>query len=163
MKSNTLKALLPFNSSSKNITGTLERSLRKLKPIQRDNPSTMSGDQITQVDSQMSNSNNESKDDDFSEKVDFTNTSFKTGLSGSRKDAPPSHKMNKISEKMYKRWVKALEQSIPAIDMLDAAPCAAGAGEDYVKRQFAAEYSQAAYETMLNQEYAIGAYITTHG
>ena len=44
MKSNTLKALLPFNSSSKNITGTLERSLRKLKPIQRDNPSTMSGD-----------------------------------------------------------------------------------------------------------------------
>ena len=63
---------------------------------------------------------------------------------------------------MYKRWIRALEQSIPAIDMLDASP--AGAGYDnYVKRQFAPEFSQAAYETMLNQEYAIGAYITTHG
>lgn len=47
--------------------------------------------------------------------------------------------------------------------MLDAAPGAAGMPEDYVKRQFAPEYSQAAYETMLSQEYAIGAYITTHG
>ena len=35
--------------------------------------------------------------------------------------------------------------------------------DNYVKRQFAPEYSQAAYETMLSQEYAIGSYITTHG
>ena len=46
--------------------------------------------------------------------------------------------------------------------MLDASPSGAGY-DNYVKRQFAPEFSQAAYETMLSQEYAIGAYITTHG
>ena len=63
---------------------------------------------------------------------------------------------------MYRRWEKALCEMIPAVDMIDAAP--AGPGKDsYVKRQFAPEFSQAAYETMLSQEYAIGSYITTHG
>lgn len=63
---------------------------------------------------------------------------------------------------MYRRWEKALCEMIPAVDMIDAAPT--GPGKDsYVKRQFAPEFSQAAYETMLSQEYAIGSYITTHG
>jgi len=63
---------------------------------------------------------------------------------------------------MYKRWQKALSETIPAIDMQDASPCGPGM-DNYVKRQFAPEYSQAAYETMLSQEYAIGSYIGTHG
>jgi len=50
---------------------------------------------------------------------------------------------------MYRRWEKALVEMIPAVDMIDAAP--SGPGQDsYVKRQFAPEFSQAAYETMLS-------------
>ena len=46
--------------------------------------------------------------------------------------------------------------------MLDASPSGPGL-DNYKQRQFAPEFSQAAYETMLNQEYAIGPYISTHG
>ena len=63
---------------------------------------------------------------------------------------------------MYKRWSKALSEVIPAVDMVDASPSKAN-NDSYTKRQFAPEFSQAAYETMLSQEYAIGAYINTHG
>ena len=102
MKTTHLKSLKPFNSAVKNATGTLERSLRKLNAVKRNISSTISTDQLTQVDSNFSSAN-EKGDADFSDQVDFTHTSFVAQYS-TRKDTPPRHKMSKPSEKMYKRW-----------------------------------------------------------
>ena len=103
MKTSHLKSLKPFNSAVKNATGTLERSLRKLNPVKRNISSTISNDQLTQVDSNFSSANEKLGDADFSDQVDFTHTSFVGALS-TRKDTPPRHNMSKPSEKMYKRW-----------------------------------------------------------
>ena len=58
---------------------------------------------------------------------------------------------------MIGRWKKIIEKSLPAIDLIDLAQehnifCSE-------KRQFAPEYSQSAYLTMLSKELAIGDYI----
>ena len=66
MKTTHLKSLKPFNSSVKNATGNLERSLRKLNAVKRNISSTISTDQLTQVDSNFSSAN-EKGDADFSD------------------------------------------------------------------------------------------------
>lgn len=102
MKTTHLKSLKPFNSAVKNGNGTLERSLRKLNAVKRNISSTISNDQLTQVDSNFSSANDKIGDADFSDQVDFSHTSFVGTYT--RKDTPPRHKMSKPSEKMYKRW-----------------------------------------------------------
>ena len=51
---------------------------------------------------------------------------------------------------MVKRWIKSLAKTTPEVDMIDVSQvvmsdCAS-------LRQFAAQYSQAAYESMLEQQ-----------
>ena len=61
------------------------------------------------------------------------------------------------SDEMVRRWKSIIERSLPAIDLIDLA-----AEHNYFysqKRQFAPEYSQAAYLTILRSELAIGDYI----
>ena len=163
---NTMK---PFNSAINSGNGAFERSMRKLNVIKRNISSTVSQDQITQVDSNFSSGANEKSGDADFDQIDFTTAqTLVNQMEGSslldslRKDTPPKLNLSRPSEQMYKRWQKALSEAIPAIDMQDASPCGPGM-DNYTKRQFAPEYSQAAYETMLSQEYAIGSYISTHG
>lgn len=58
---------------------------------------------------------------------------------------------------MTRRWQQQIEQMLPAIDLYDISQ----EGNPYQahKRQFAPEYSQSSYQTMLQDEYAIGDYI----
>ena len=72
------------------------------------------------------------------------------------RDTPMNSFENPMDE-MVRRWKQIIEKSLPAIDLIDLA-----AEHDYFysnKRQFAPEYSQSAYLTMLANEYAIGDYI----
>ena len=59
---------------------------------------------------------------------------------------------------MIKRWLKKITQYTPSVDLRDLSY------ETYpfksVKRQFAPEYTQFAYISMLKQEFATGDYIS---
>jgi len=58
---------------------------------------------------------------------------------------------------MVRRWKEMIERTLPAIDLIDLA-----AEHNYfysAKRQFAPEYSQTSYLTMIKNELAIGDYI----
>ena len=61
------------------------------------------------------------------------------------------------TEEMNKRWLKHIQKKVPTIDLVDIS------AEVYpfnsIKRQFAPEYSYAAYLSMLRQEYEIGNYL----
>ena len=60
-------------------------------------------------------------------------------------------------DEMVRRWKEIIEKTLPAIDLIDLA-----AEHDYFysqKRQFAPEYSQSSYLSMIANEYAIGDYI----
>ena len=59
---------------------------------------------------------------------------------------------------MNKRWLKVLQKKVPTIDLVDIS--AEVYPFDSFKRQFAPEYSYAAYRTMLRKEYAIGDYLS---
>lgn len=59
---------------------------------------------------------------------------------------------------MNMRWMKSMQEMLPTCDFQDLA---------YLKhklrpKQFAAEFSQQAYEAMLAQDYAIGHYTVSH-
>ena len=60
-------------------------------------------------------------------------------------------------EEMTRRWQMQIERMLPAIDLQDISQ----EGNPYNEqlRQFAPEYSQSSYETMLKEEFAIGDYI----
>ena len=61
------------------------------------------------------------------------------------------------TDEMTRRWKQIIEKALPAIDLIDLA-----AENNFFyssKRQFAPEYSQTAYLTMLQSEFAIGDYI----
>jgi len=59
---------------------------------------------------------------------------------------------------MNRRWLKAITRYVPTVDLIDLS------NETFpfnaVKRQFAPEYSQQAYTSMLQQEFSVGDYIT---
>ena len=58
---------------------------------------------------------------------------------------------------MVRRWKAIIEKTLPAIDLIDLA-----AEHNYFysqKRQFAPEFSQTSYLTMLKKELSIGDYI----
>ena len=62
---------------------------------------------------------------------------------------------------MKQRWHVKMKNRIPAIDFIDLA-----AEHDHLyphKRQFAPEFSQQAYQTMLHAEFALGDYIEFNG
>ena len=65
MKSTVLKSTKPFGSAVKNATTGLERSLHKLNAAKRNIPSAISTDQLTQVDSNYSSTNDKIGDADF--------------------------------------------------------------------------------------------------
>ena len=58
---------------------------------------------------------------------------------------------------MFGRWKQIVEKTLPAIDLIDLS----NEKDPYggMKVQFAPEFSQSAYRTMLRQEFAIGDYI----
>lgn len=61
------------------------------------------------------------------------------------------------TDEMVRRWKQEIEKSLPAIDLIDLA-----AENNYFyasKRQFAPEYSQSSYLSMLEKEFAIGDYL----
>ena len=61
------------------------------------------------------------------------------------------------ADEMVRRWKVLIEKNLPAIDLIDLA-----AEHNYFyssKRQFAPEYSQTSYLTMLQNEFAIGDFI----
>ena len=58
---------------------------------------------------------------------------------------------------MLKRWKAIIEKELPAVDLIDLASEHSNFSSS--KRQFAPEYSQSAYLTMLRNELAIGDYI----
>ena len=61
-------------------------------------------------------------------------------------------------EVMFLRWRALLEKTLPAIDLIDIT---AEKHFSYAwKRQFAPEFSQDAYMTMLNSEFIIGDYVS---
>ena len=60
-------------------------------------------------------------------------------------------------EEMMRRWQQKVEGTLPTIDIIDIS--AEGNPHQESKRQFAPEYSQSSYMTMLQEEYAIGDYI----
>jgi hypothetical protein len=60
-------------------------------------------------------------------------------------------------EEMTRRWQQSVEKQLPAIDLLDIS--AEGNPYNERKRQFAPEFSQSSYLSMLETEYAIGDYI----
>ena len=66
---NTMK---PFNSAINSGNGAFERSMRKLNVIKRNISSTVSQDQITQVDSNFSSGANEKSGDADFDQIDFT-------------------------------------------------------------------------------------------
>ena len=62
------------------------------------------------------------------------------------------------TDEMNRRWKLIIEKVLPAIDIIDLST-----EHDYFypkKRQFAPEYSQSSYLTMLSSEFAIGDYIS---
>ena len=61
------------------------------------------------------------------------------------------------TEEMNKRWLKLLQKKVPTIDLVDISAEALPFNSH--KRQFAPEYSQSTYLSMLRQEYAIGDYL----
>ena len=65
--------------------------------------------------------------------------------------------MSRPSEEMYKRYQQTLRSHVPSIDLI-------GTGSGNVQnRQFAPEYSQCAYDTMIKKEFAIGNYTVEFG
>ena len=60
-------------------------------------------------------------------------------------------------DEMMRRWQQQVESTLPTIDIIDLS--AEGNPKGETKRQFAPEYSQSSYMTMLQEEYAIGDYI----
>ena len=50
---------------------------------------------------------------------------------------------------MVKRWIKSIAKTIPEVDMMDVSQVVMS--ECASLRQFAPQYSQAAYESMLEQ------------
>lgn len=61
------------------------------------------------------------------------------------------------TDEMNRRWKQIIEKVLPAIDIIDLS-----AEHDYYyskKRQFAPEYSQSSYLTMLSKEFSIGDYV----
>ena len=62
----------------------------------------------------------------------------------------------KPSDEMVKRWLKNISMRVPTIDLVDIA--AESGSNKTQKRQFAPQYSQDAYMTMLVEEEAIGDY-----
>ena len=63
---------------------------------------------------------------------------------------------------MIKRWTTKLSQDLPSLDITDI--LADSIKSSFIKRrQFAAEYSQSCYLTMLREEQAIGSYINIEG
>lgn len=61
------------------------------------------------------------------------------------------------SEIMQVRWLSAIQQEVPAIDFEDLNICE---NNDVKARQFAPEFSQKAYETMLRSDIVIGDYLS---
>ena len=59
---------------------------------------------------------------------------------------------------MNKRWLKIIKRKVPAVDLVDISAEIFPYNSD--KRQFAPEYSNSVYTTMLEQEYAIGDYLS---
>ena len=71
--------------------------------------------------------------------------------------SPPKETMSRPSEEMYKRWQQTIKAHVPSIDLI-------GTDSGNVqKRQFAPEYSQSAYDTMIHNEFAIGNYTCENG
>ena len=60
------------------------------------------------------------------------------------------------TKEMRSRWLKIIEERLPAVDLIDIQ--AEVFPLNGSKRQFAPEYSQSSYLTMLQQESAIGDY-----
>ena len=59
-------------------------------------------------------------------------------------------------EIMRLRWLRILNHTIPEIDLDDIQAVLANPQHS---RQFAAEYSQSSYKTMLAEDYAVGDYL----
>ena len=59
-------------------------------------------------------------------------------------------------DEMERRWERKVESALPALDLHDLT---AQRNPRNLNRQFAPEFSQASYETLLRQDYAIGDYI----
>ena len=62
------------------------------------------------------------------------------------------------TEEMNKRWLKLIQSKVPTVDLVDIS--AEVFPYKSHKRQFAPEYSYSSYLTMLEQEYAIGDYLS---